>query len=150
MRPEAAPAAYEALAVVCGNPRALTGESYMPLLEACLQYLERYKLVRARAGTLANLRLCCPANCFHLHCFKCDVPPSFVLQQNVEAALQYLDLVESLFNWLVMQQQQQQQGSGGGYEDAPLSGAPSPWGKGHRRRPAAASLAAPPAPAVHT
>lgn len=46
VRPEAAPLAYESLSVVCSNPRALLGESYVPLLETCLQYLERYKQVR--------------------------------------------------------------------------------------------------------
>jgi hypothetical protein len=77
--------------VVCANPRALSGESYQPLLETCLQYLERYK------------------------------------QQSVEAAVQYLDLVETLFNWLVTQSQRPAAaaagGGGGGVdEEAALSG----------------------------
>lgn len=45
MRPEAAPLAYECLSVVCGSPRALSGEAYLPLLETCLQFIERYKQV---------------------------------------------------------------------------------------------------------
>lgn len=76
VRPEAAPLAYESLSVVCSNPRALLGESYVPLLETCLQYLERYK------------------------------------QQNVEAAVRFLDLIELLFNWLVTQSQRGSQGEG--------------------------------------
>ncbi|KAL4436787.1 hypothetical protein ABPG75_003926 [Micractinium tetrahymenae] len=76
VRPEAASLAYESLSVVCSNPRALSGDSYMPLLETCLQYLERYK------------------------------------QQNVEAAVRFLDLIELLFNWLATQSQRGSQGEG--------------------------------------
>ncbi|KAI3425868.1 hypothetical protein D9Q98_007841 [Chlorella vulgaris] len=67
VRPEAAPLAYDCLSVACNNSQALSADSYMPLLEACLQFLERYK------------------------------------QQNIEAAVHYLDLVEVLFTWLVAQ-----------------------------------------------
>ncbi len=100
VRPEAAPLAFECLSVVCANPRALSGESYLPLLETCLQYLERYK------------------------------------QQSVEAAVQYLDLVETLFNWLVTQSQRPAAaaagGGGGGVdEEAALSGEwPTDWLQG--------------------
>ena len=90
VRPEAAPLAFECLSAVCANPRALSGESYLPLLETCLQYLERYK------------------------------------QQSAEAAVQYLDLVETLFNWLVTQSQRPAAAAGGGGggvdEEAALSG----------------------------
>lgn len=46
VRPEAAPLAFECLSVVCGSPHALSGEAYLPLLETCLQFIERYKQVR--------------------------------------------------------------------------------------------------------
>ncbi|PRW57821.1 ARF guanine-nucleotide exchange factor GNOM-like [Chlorella sorokiniana] len=81
VRPEAAPLAYECLSVVCSSPRALSGEAYLPLLETCLQFIERYK------------------------------------QQNVEAAVRYLDLVEALFSWLVTQSQRR----GSAYEEGGLS-----------------------------
>lgn len=55
VRPEAAPLAYESLSVVCSNSRALSGESYLPLLEMCLQYLERYKQVGGFGGTGCGL-----------------------------------------------------------------------------------------------
>ena len=42
-RPEAVPAAYEGLKLACRDPGALSGESYMPLLETCLQLIDRYK-----------------------------------------------------------------------------------------------------------
>jgi brefeldin A-resistance guanine nucleotide exchange factor 1 len=43
VRPEAVPAAFEALSVACRDPAALSSESYMPLLETCLQLIDRYK-----------------------------------------------------------------------------------------------------------
>ena len=43
VRPEAAPLGYEGLSVAIASPGALSGDSYLPLLETCLQYLERYK-----------------------------------------------------------------------------------------------------------
>lgn len=50
-------------------------------------------------------------------------PPSTLnlpcLQQNVEATVRYLDLVEALFSWLVTQSQRR----GSGYDDGGLSGA---------------------------
>ena len=55
VRPEAAPLAYESLSVACGTPRALSGEAYLPLLETCLQFIERYKQV----GWLASGWLLC-------------------------------------------------------------------------------------------
>ncbi len=55
VRPEAAPLAFESLSVVCSNSRALSGESYLPLLEMCLQYLERYKQVGGFGGTGCGL-----------------------------------------------------------------------------------------------
>lgn len=42
-RPEAVPAAFEALSMACRDPGALSSESYMPLLETCLQLIDRYK-----------------------------------------------------------------------------------------------------------
>ncbi len=42
-RPDAAPAALEALQAVARDPGALSGENYMPLMEASLALLERYK-----------------------------------------------------------------------------------------------------------
>lgn len=46
VRPEASALAYESLSVAIGTPGTLTGASYLPLLEACLQYLQQYKEVR--------------------------------------------------------------------------------------------------------
>jgi brefeldin A-resistance guanine nucleotide exchange factor 1 len=42
-RPEAVPAAFEALSMACRDPGALSSESYMPLLETSLQLIDRYK-----------------------------------------------------------------------------------------------------------
>jgi hypothetical protein len=42
-RPEAAPAAFEALGVVCRDGEALGGDAYLPLLETCLQLIDRFK-----------------------------------------------------------------------------------------------------------
>jgi brefeldin A-resistance guanine nucleotide exchange factor 1 len=42
-RAEAVPAAFEALSVACRDTGALSAESYMPLLETCLQLIDRYK-----------------------------------------------------------------------------------------------------------
>ena len=58
VRPEAAPLAFECLSVVCGSPHALSGEAYLPLLETCLQFIERSKQVRC--GWRADvLNVCC-------------------------------------------------------------------------------------------
>lgn len=43
VRPEAAPAAYEALSIACRDPAVVSAESFMPLLETCLQLIDRYK-----------------------------------------------------------------------------------------------------------
>lgn len=42
--------AYESLSVACGTPRALSGEAYLPLLETCLQFIERYKQPNVEAA----------------------------------------------------------------------------------------------------
>jgi hypothetical protein len=61
-------------------------------------------------------------------------------QQSVEAAVQYLDLVETLFNWLVTQSQRPAAaaagGGGGGVdEEAALSGEwPTDWLQGRLAR----------------
>ena len=44
-RPNVAGLAYECLAVVVRDPRAITPVSYMPLLETSLQFIVRYKQV---------------------------------------------------------------------------------------------------------
>ena len=41
--PEAVPLVYEALSVACRDSSALSGESYMPLLETCLNLIDKYK-----------------------------------------------------------------------------------------------------------
>ncbi|KFM23960.1 ARF guanine-nucleotide exchange factor GNOM [Auxenochlorella protothecoides] len=43
LRPEAAPAAFEALSVAVHDPRALSTRSFPPLLETCLHFVERYR-----------------------------------------------------------------------------------------------------------
>eukprot|EP00887_Chlorella_sp_A99_P008000 scaffold12.g8000.t1 len=40
---QAAALGFECLSEVCNEPRALSAESYMPLLECCLQYTDAYK-----------------------------------------------------------------------------------------------------------
>lgn len=42
-RAEAAPAAFEALSVSCRSADTLSAQSYMPLLEVCLQLIDRFK-----------------------------------------------------------------------------------------------------------
>ena len=49
-RPEAAPAAFEALSIASRSPEILSGESYMPLLEVCLQLIDRYKVKNTPAA----------------------------------------------------------------------------------------------------
>ena len=43
VRPEAAPLAFECLSKCCRDSSALSAASYMPLLETCLGFIERYK-----------------------------------------------------------------------------------------------------------
>lgn len=42
-RPDAAPLAFEALSIACRDPEIVSAESYMPLLETCLQLIDRFK-----------------------------------------------------------------------------------------------------------
>lgn len=75
------------------------------LLEACLQFVADHQQASL------PLPACHERPLIHL------CPP---LQQNVEAAVRYLDLVEALFGWLVTQSQRR----GGAYDERSLSGAP--------------------------
>ena len=49
-RQEAAPASFEALNIACRNPAIVSGESYMPLLEVCLQLIDRFKVKNTSAA----------------------------------------------------------------------------------------------------
>jgi hypothetical protein len=120
--------------VACSSPRALSGESFMPLLEVCLKFVEKYKQVRLRLGAPrpleALLAVCMDAPHFQVCALMiafmflesgtwlCPVPappdlpahtpPPAVRtvsapQSNAEAAVQYLDLLEALVGWLLVQ-----------------------------------------------
>ena len=64
VRPDCGGLAYECLSVVVRDPRALGPASYMPLLEASLQFITRYKQVCAEQCSA----LLGGGACIALHC----------------------------------------------------------------------------------
>lgn len=144
VNPEAAAVAFEAFALAARNPAALSADSYMVLLETCIEQFDKVKQVRG-VHSMRAMRACvhmCAllvwrvgAYCVHAlalaacqrvvrrraSCEHCALPccalPCPRLQVSTEAAQQYVDLIDSMATWLVHSQQGSSSSAGGGVGD---------------------------------